>query len=182
MTNPIRGEGFVTALKRFAAPFYGKVPADSGSSHASAPATLAESDFEFFEDAAQAGMAEVQAAAIASSRAWDAKIKTFASKMTTEHLDSNERLGELARKKGVQLPTQLDTIHQWLLDGLQHVDTKKLDAAYVWESVKGHKHAIETFETAAENSKDADIKNFAARMLPRLRQHLAAANQLSENR
>ena len=38
--------------------------------------------------------------------------------------------------------------------------------------VKGHKDAIETFEKAAADATDADIKQWAAASLPTLRTHL----------
>ncbi len=49
---------------------------------------------------------------------------------------------------------------------------KNFDEAYVEFTVKDHKEDIEKFEEQAEDGKNADLKAFAAKMLPSLRAHL----------
>ncbi len=170
-------------VKRLTAPLHAGFKAGSGSTAQASTrfqtaSRLAEEDLDFLLDAAQAGMAEAQAATIASSRAWDAKTKAFANKMSMENLDSNERLAALARAKGVVLPMQLDIAHQRLQNALQQVDSKQLDVSYALETIKSHKLSIAIFAATAKHSRDADIRHFAARMLPRLQRHLASADQL----
>ena len=152
----------------------------SDPTKASGPSTLSKSDIGFFESAAQIGMTEVQAAAIASSRALGANTKAYASTMTSEHTANNEALKSLAMRKGVSLPTQLNKDHQNLLDKLQNVDSKEFDALYAKDMTTGHDDAINLFENASKDSKDADVREFAKSTLPTLHHHLEMAKHLNE--
>ncbi len=152
----------------------------SDSTKASGPSTVSKDDIAFFESAAQTGMTEVQAAAIASSRALGADTKSFASAMATDHTANNEALKALAMRKGVSLPTQLDKTHQGLLADLQKEEPTRFDAAYAKDMTTGHKDAITLFEKTSKDSKDADIREFAKSTLPTLQHHLEMAKHLSE--
>jgi putative membrane protein len=147
---------------------------------ASGPSTISNDDIEFFGKAAQTGMTEVQAAAIASTRASGADTKSFASTMATDHAANNEQLKALALRKGVTLPTQLDKTHQSMLDELQKGDPKKFDASYAKDMTTGHKGAIDLFEKTSKDSKDLDIRDFATSTLPTLQHHLEMATHLSK--
>ena len=46
--------------------------------------------------------------------------------------------------------------------------------------VEGHEKAIEKIEKASEKANDADIRMWAANMLPTLRTHLDHAKQVKE--
>jgi len=52
------------------------------------------------------------------------------------------------------------------------------DRAYAAKMVKGHEQAIRKFEIASTNLQDADLKKYAAKMLPTLRAHLRMAQEL----
>jgi putative membrane protein len=148
-------------------------------SKATGPSTLSRSDMKFFQKAAQTGMFEVQAAAIATSRALAPATKDFASRMATEHEANDEALKELATSKGVTLPTQLDENHREVLEKLQKEESKEFDERYAKVMREGHKEAIELFKETAKESKDADIRAFATSTLPVLQQHLDKARQLT---
>ncbi|AKQ55725.1 Predicted outer membrane protein [Bordetella hinzii] len=45
-------------------------------------------------------------------------------------------------------------------------------------AVSAHKDAVELFDKAAREAKDAEVKAFAARVLPQLKQHLAMGQEL----
>lgn len=66
------------------------------ASKATGPSTLSRDDMKFFQKAAQTGMFEVQAAAIASSRALAPATRDFASASTLpalqQHLDKARQL------------------------------------------------------------------------------------------
>lgn len=56
--------------------------------------------------AAQAGLAEVAMGPAASQKAADADVQTFASRMVTDHGQSNSELTQFATTKGITLPTE----------------------------------------------------------------------------
>ena len=152
--------------------------ADS-SMKTSGPSTVSKDDMEFFQKAAQTGMLEVQAAAIASTRALAPATKSFAGTMTTDHSANNDALKALAVSKGVTLPAQLDEKHRELLEKLQKEEPKEFDATYAEAMTAGHKEAIELFKETAKETKDADIRTFAKSTLPTLQHHLEMAKHLN---
>ena len=180
MNNFSRSGAMIMVLLSLAG--VGAVGASSSAdpTRASGPSTVSKDDIEFFESAAQTGMTEVQAAAIASSRALAVDTKSFAGVMATDHAANNEALKALAARKGVSLPTQLDQKHQGLLAELQKEDPKKFDAAYAKDMAAGHKDAVALFEKTSKDSKDADVREFARSTLPTLQHQLEMAKHLSE--
>ena len=59
---------------------------------------------EFVHKAALCGMKEVRAAQLAAERATSSDVKAFAAKLVTDHQQANDRLSEIARRKGITLP------------------------------------------------------------------------------
>jgi len=88
-----------------------------------------------------------------------------------DHTANNQELKSLATSKGVVLTTTLDAEHQQLHDRLEKLDGGAFDRAYTSAMVDGHKKMIALFEQASV-SKDAQVKAFAEKTLPTLREHL----------
>jgi len=64
-----------------------------------------------------------------------------------------------------------------LLDGKVGAD---FDKAFASAAVSDHKKAVKAFEKAANEAKDADVKAFAAKTLPALKEHLSMAEALQK--
>src|SRR5439155_6580051 len=62
------------------------------------------------------------------------------------------------------------------LSGLSGAD---FDRAYMSEMVRDHTEDVALFEHEAQSASDADVKAYAARSLPTLREHLAVARQVN---
>lgn len=176
MNNSIRGAAWMGLLLMLALPV---ASAADPATKASGPSTLSRDDMQFFQKAAQTGMLEVQAAAIASTRALAPTTKTFADTMAIEHGANNDALKALATSKGVTLPAQMDEKHREVLEKLQKEETKEFDKHYAEVMREGHKEAIELFKETAKESKDSDIRAFANSTLPTLQHHLDMARQLT---
>ncbi len=145
------------------------------------PATtpLAASDQSFLNDAAQAGMAEIEGAMLAQKNAATGEVKRFAAQIITEHTKVNDELKALAATKGVKLPTAPSLLQKGELQALSLLDAK-FDESYVDRlGVAAHESTIALFQDAAVNSQDRDIKAFAERTLPSLQTHLKLAKALN---
>ena len=76
------------------------------------------------------------------------------------------------------LPTALDSQHQKMLDELKAKNGKDFDASYDQTQVKAHQDAVALFDAYAKNGDNAELKGWAFRTLPHLREHLSMAEKL----
>ena len=135
-----------------------------------------DADRTFLMSAGQAGHAEVVLASLAASKAASDHVKRLAALIERDHLASNKELKPLADAKGDVLPTTLDAEHQQLFDRLDKLGGEAFDRAYVAAMVDGHKKVIALFEQASV-SKDPQVKAYAEKTLPALREHLKQSQQ-----
>jgi putative membrane protein len=138
-------------------------------------ADLSAADKKFVEKAASGGMAEVQAAQLAQTKADDQKVKDFAQQMITDHTAANQQLSTLAEKKGVTVPTDLSAKDQKTLDKLGKLDGKKFDKAYMKAQVRDHQAMLSLLQKEAKSGRDADMKSFAEQTIPMVQKHLDMA-------
>ncbi|HOC38139.1 MAG TPA: DUF4142 domain-containing protein [Thermodesulfobacteriota bacterium] len=137
--------------------------------------SLSEADRTFLMEAAQGGLFEVTLGKMASQRASAADVKEFAQLMVTDHSKANDELKQLAQKKGVTLPTELDAKHSEKIESIAAKSGSEFDRAYMEEMVKDHEKDVKSFQKEAAEGEDAEIKAFAARTVPILEQHLQKA-------
>ncbi|MEA2491266.1 MAG: putative rane protein [Acidobacteriota bacterium] len=142
------------------------------------PANVTPGDRSFAETAARMGMAEVQLSTNVSNRAQTQEVRSFASQMMAEHNRSNQELTTLAARKGIDPPADLDAKHKELDTKLAALTVRDLDRVYMQAMVDDHATAVTQFETAAAQLTDPDLKAWAAKTLPVLREHHRMAQEI----
>jgi predicted outer membrane protein len=138
-------------------------------------------DTKFLEDAAKGGMAEVKMAELAAQKAESGSVKQFAERMNRDHTEANQKMQQLATKKGLTQPTALNPEHQKHLDHLSTLSGAEFDKEFIDHAIKHHQKAIKHFEKEAERGEDPAIRSFARETLPTLQGHLKIAEALKEN-
>lgn len=142
-------------------------------------ADLAEADARFLEAAAGSGIFEVEAAELAQKRADGAEVKAFARKMLEQHRGVNAELKTLAASKRVALPARPSEPDRSTLEQLQGKTGAAFDQLYVEKAaLDAHVMANRLFETAAKESEDPQVRDFAVRTLPMLADHLSMSRAL----
>ena len=136
---------------------------------------LKHKDTAFLKDAALGGMAEVQLGQLAQQKAQNDQIKQLGQKIQADHTKANQELQQVAQKVGVTVPSELDSKHRRLSENLEKKSGTDFDRAYAEHTIKDHKKDIKEFEKAARDSENADVKAFAEKTLPTLREHLRMA-------
>ena len=136
-------------------------------------------DEDFFENAAQGGLAEVELGKLAQQKGTSAAVKEFAAMMVKDHSMANDKLKALATKKGVELPTKPGLTHMATKTKLEAFSGETFDKSYAKGMVEDHEDTIELFEKEVKNGKDADAKALATATLPTLRTHLQHAKALA---
>jgi len=129
-------------------------------------------DEDFYKDAAQGGMAEVQLGQLAQERSHNAALKEFGALMVKDHTAANDKLKTLADTKGVDLPAHVSVGQMATRTRLQAVSDVSFDRDYAEVMVKDHEEDIKAFEKEAKSGKDADARAFATATLPTLKEHL----------
>ena len=139
---------------------------------------LAAPDAKFVRTAAEAGMAEVRMGQLIKESAQSKELREFGEKLVTDHTKANEELNQIAARKGVSPPTQPAEKYEKMLDQLSKLKGAEFDRAAQKHSLMHHQEDVQLFEKASQSLKDADLKAFAEKTLPTLKEHLAMAKKL----
>ena len=126
---------------------------------------------KFFEKAGSAGKLEVESGRLAVQKASNPALRSFGEKMVAEHSQADSELQALASRKGVAIPMAMSSSHQKKLEKLREEKPgKDFDKEFRDLMIDSHKEAVHLFESTAKDSKDAEVKAFAQKMLPTLKQ------------
>jgi putative membrane protein len=142
---------------------------------------MARADRKFIENAAEAGMFEVQVGQLGAAKAADPQVKSFAGMLVDQHTAANNELVKLANAKGVELPATPSHGMRRDIDKLGKRNGADFDEHFVREvGIKSHEKTIKMFQKAGKDVKDAELKAFIDKTLPSLRDHLAMAQKLPQ--
>ena len=138
-------------------------------------------DHDFYTQAAEGGLAEVDLGKVAEQRATDPSVKQFAAMMVKDHTAANEKLKSLAEQKSVTLPTDLSTAQKSTRKTLEMQSAADFDAAYIKNQIDAHEDTVALLKKEIASGKDADAKAFATKMLPTVQSHLTQVQELQKS-
>jgi lipid-binding SYLF domain-containing protein/predicted outer membrane protein/sporulation protein YlmC with PRC-barrel domain len=157
----------------------GAMPTTSRSQTGAQPTATAQPDAAFLREAAQSGMAEVQASRLAEQRSRDEGVRRFARHMIEDHTKANERMRALAEPRNIALLPQPTLQQQRQLDDLRTATAEDFDERYLSTfGVPAHERAVQLFQQQANTGRDRALKQFAQQTLPTLHEHLRMARAL----
>ena len=99
--------------------------------------------------------------------------------MIEDHSNANSELKALAAKKGITLPADVTEDQKETYDKLSKLSGAEFDKEYVAAMVKAHEKAVDLFKEQSDDGKDADVKAFASKILPKLKEHLEMIEAIS---
>jgi putative membrane protein len=134
---------------------------------------------EFVSDAGMDGMFDVQAGNLALQKAQSADVKSFAQRMVNDHGTSNAELAQFATTKGLALPTELGGEMKGAFDHLNGLTGAEFDKAYMHHMVEGHDKDVAEFDKMSTSASDSDLKAWAGKTLPTLKQHQQMAKDIA---
>ena len=142
------------------------------------PATV--TDAQFVMQASATDLAEVNLGRIAARQATNPDVKQFAQRMVNDHSKSStEMLALVNKKQGLPVAARMDQKHRALSDRLLQLRGADFDREYMTHMVEGHRQAVALFEAESANGKEADVKAFAAKHLPTIREHFKMAQDIA---
>jgi len=136
-------------------------------------------DKEFVVKAGMAGLAEVQMGNLALQNASNAEVKAFAQRMVTDHSTANAELAHFATAKGVALPSELEGDPEASRRHLMSLSGTAFDKSYMEHMVADHEKAVADFDKASTSASDRDLKTWAGKTLPTLKEHLELAKSVA---
>jgi putative membrane protein len=136
-------------------------------------------DKKFAMMAAMGGMAEVEMARLALTKASSDSVKQYAQKMIDDHTKANEELMGIASMKGITLMTAPDAKMRAMMMKMEKMSGTDFDRMYIMMAGnKDHMKMEKLFMDESRKGKDMDLKAFAAKTLPVVRMHLQMARDL----
>lgn len=142
----------------------------SGSNQSSS-GNLSSADKKFVMEAAQGGMAEVKLGQLATQKASSDQVKQFGQKMIDDHTKANDELKSLAERKGITLPTDMDSKDQSRYDRLNKLSGAEFDRAYMREMERDHGKDVAEFKRESQRGSDPELKDWASKTLSTLQEH-----------
>jgi putative membrane protein len=149
--------------------------ANGGDTRANAAQTSNDGS-AFLRVAGQDGRAEVALAELAATKAESADVKAYADRLHRDHEKANAELETIAQQMDVTV-SDPSTAQQDVKRRLQGLSGVAFDRAYIQQMVEDHQKAIAAFTTASKEA-EGSVKDFAARTLPTLQDHLSRAQAL----
>jgi len=154
------------------------VPAPTPSPTTQGQVNQGTGDQAFVVQTAKNGMAEVELGKLASEKASNARVKAFGQRMVTDHGKAGDELKSLAATKQITLPTMPEPEHKAMHDRLAKLSGAEFDRAYVREMVAGHRKGVDSFTMESTSGKDNDVKAWATKTLPTVREHLRMIEEI----
>jgi len=158
----------------------------SNKTSASTSGAMSSVDRNFVISASEAGAAEVAQGQLAISRASNPDVKSFAQRMVDDHTRGNQALMQLATIKGLTPRSGMtsDAAQGAQQKGKSRDKWLKLSGAsfdreYIRAQVRDHEMAVSLFEKEATSGSDPDLKAFAEKTLPTLKEHLRMARDVA---
>lgn len=158
--------GQMTSTGRYAA-----MGIKAGSLHAK--------DVKFVTMANSSNTMELQLSQLALQKASSQSVKDFAKMMVDHHSMAGQEMKTMLSAKGATIPdSAMLSRHRMNMEMLQPMQGADFDKAYMRIMVDAHEEDVDEYEDETTDARDADIRTFATRMLPILRQHYAHSKEV----
>ncbi|WP_299826218.1 DUF4142 domain-containing protein [uncultured Pontibacter sp.] len=139
-----------------------------------------ENDALFAAEAASANMLHVQISQAALSSGVSPEVQSFAQRAEGAYKQMNSELQEVANQVNIVLPQTMGAAHQKVYDQVTGKEGISFDIEFIRAMLDQHKNLLKRYEDIAENGTSMEVKQYASRQLPLLRQHTNAAQRLQE--
>lgn len=138
---------------------------------------ISGADRNFVMEAATGGHAEVALGKLAQKQGSSEAVKGFGQRMVTDHSKAGGELEAIASKLGIDAPKDAGK-KEATVKKLEALNGAQFDQAYAAQMVADHEATIALFETQAKSGQSSELKAFATKTLPTLREHLKMARGL----
>src|SRR5215203_225189 len=136
-------------------------------------------DQTFVIQAAMSNRAEVDMGTLASTKAVNPSIKTFAQMMVTEHTQAQTDLEDVADDVNVNYGDTLSTEDKALKATLSRLSGEAFDKAYIQSQVTAHQKTLANFDAELASGSNAKVRSYATEYRPHIQMHLDSATAIN---
>ncbi|HLJ94969.1 MAG TPA: DUF4142 domain-containing protein [Gemmataceae bacterium] len=136
-------------------------------------------DQQFVKKASADNLAEIDLGRIAMKQASSEDVRSYARRIFDDHTKANKDLNRIADTRRIPPAPEMDKKHRAVLDRLAGLKGAEFDHAFMSHMISDHKEAITLFEHEAKDGQDPELKEFASKTLPILREHLKMARKIA---
>jgi len=132
-------------------------------------------DAAFLTKAITGSMHEVHMGKLALLRAKHVSVKGFGQQMVKDHTRAGEDLKSVAGPLKIAVPARMTDKQQEEYKRLTRFAGRDFDMAYIKHMVADHEKDVAEFTRASKEANSAEVRKVAAKLLPKLRDHLKLA-------
>jgi putative membrane protein len=129
-------------------------------------------DQDFAAEAINGGITEVALGRLAVKNGKSKEVKNFGQMMIKDHSKANRQLLLLMKVKNINATETPDSTNQALIDNLSAKSGTDFDKAYIACMINDHQKTLKFFTDESKQLQDPELKNFAIKTLPVLKNHL----------
>jgi putative membrane protein len=166
-TTPAAGDSSAMAMQ---------APGGTGKADPNGPTAPHANDAEFMMTAAHSDQNEIQQSKMALAKGVTGMAKDMANKMIADHTKSTADLKQIAAKKGVTLPTDMDADHKAMAPAMEKLSGKAFEQQYIKQMVADHQKTANTMAAHQTMTKDPALQGFITKTLPVVESHLQMAS------
>jgi putative membrane protein len=142
----------------------------------SATTQLSPRDRRFLQTATTNNLAQINLGWIGMQQGKTDRVRDFGQETANDHSQANDRLGKIATRAGVSLPTQPTDEQRATEDRLWTTEGRDFDRSYVAAVKKSQRQASAALRDEAKHGHDPALKSLAKSLL---RQHQTLATRSS---
>lgn len=152
----------------------------AAAADAMTPAADANTATGYAMNAALSDMFEIESSRVAAEKAKSQAVKEYAQMMIKEHTATTAQLKSTLQQAGIAMtpPTALDQRRQEMITELRNASADNFDTLYLDQQTAAHQEALDLHRGFAENGDNAQLKQLAGTVAPKVQQHLDMAKRL----
>jgi len=133
---------------------------------------------KFVKEAAEGSATAIALGKLAQEKGSSDAVKQFGKRMVDDHSKVTEELKQAAEMAKIPVPSETPNKVKKTTDKLSKLSGAEFDRAYAKMMVSDHKEDVKAFEREARDGAVSLVKDFAAKTLPTLKEHLKQAEEL----
>lgn len=141
--------------------------------------SASNTDKDFTDSVLKSWMLEMALAKEAAAKSGNPDVRTFANRVIQDNCIVDQQLTRIAQKEGLQVPGQMGSDNEKMLDEISRLDGLKFDRAYITFVITDHLSDIKEFSHEAMAENNPAMGAFASQMVPLFRERLSRAESIN---